>query len=67
MVRIFIECLMNGTGFNDYYTTSTTRTSSGSHQPSQELKYTNQAKRFGIGCNCSFFRQYWLLLAMPST
>src|SRR5260370_13915097 len=30
MVLIFIECLMNGTGFNGYYTTSTIRTISGS-------------------------------------
>ena len=30
MVLIFVECLMNGTGFNGYYTTSTTRTISGS-------------------------------------
>ena len=37
MVLIFVECLINGTSFNGYYTPSTTRTSSGSHQPSQEL------------------------------
>src|SRR5260370_17159284 len=30
MVLIFVECLMNGTGFNGYYTTATTRTISGS-------------------------------------
>ena len=30
MVLIFIETLINGTGFNGYYTTSTTRTISGS-------------------------------------
>jgi hypothetical protein len=30
MVLIFVECLLNGTGFNGYYTPSTTRTSSGS-------------------------------------
>ena len=30
MVLIFVECLMNGTGFNGYYTTSTIRTISGS-------------------------------------
>ena len=30
MVLIFVECLMNGTGFNGYYTPLTTRTSSGS-------------------------------------
>jgi hypothetical protein len=30
MVLIFVECLMNGTGFNGYYTPSTTRTISGS-------------------------------------
>jgi hypothetical protein len=30
MVLLFSECLMNGTGFNGYYTTATTRTISGS-------------------------------------
>src|SRR5260370_40463759 len=30
MALIFVECLMNGTGFNGYYTTATTRTISGS-------------------------------------
>src|SRR3989442_986202 len=30
MVLIFVESLINGTGFNSYYTTSTTRTISGS-------------------------------------
>ncbi len=30
MVLIFVESLINGTGFNGYYTTSTTRTISGS-------------------------------------
>ena len=53
MVLIFIEGLINGTGFNGYYTPSTTAPAADHHQPSQELKYTNRQNALGLGATAS--------------